>query len=607
MTALRIAGRILSYFLVFSLAVTGLTNCGGGGGSQDNSPTSTNPVSPQDPPSSPNTPNQLTISLNPVNLPIAAAFSKYDQTITMTVSGGSSPYVYSCSISDDSGLFTYWNNSYSNSATCRVFGAPAQSGSYTIIITVTDHSAATATVSTSLHVDPDPDLEKGFPVKSLNLEGTYHGGPAIHTLVGNIDDSPTLEIIVTGLAIGPLYAWHSDGSPVAGWPSIDDYWCPAYPALGNLSNSYPGYEIFAGYMWCDSAHASAYSGSGKVLAGWPFVKSGSFQTPPALADIDGDGLDEIFGGLDDSRLGGFKADGSFLPGWPVEGSGGQERHTPAIADLDGDGQLEIITATDSNTPGVYLLAYYQDGKPAKGFPVSFSPGFPDTYPVVGDVDGDGVPEIIVVVSDYPNPSKVLILSNDGSIKHSMPIAGGIFYGAAPALADLDGDCIPEIIVQSNEALNAWRGDGSVFPGWPVFQGESGDYWAGNSAPVVGDVDGDGIPDIVVTNRDVNARGSFGDVRVYNRNGVLHPHFPKALKMGVGAVPAIADIDLDGHNEIIVSGDYWDAVEGFYDKVWVFDLGGPKHGSIEWGQFGGGPKHQGFYSCKKTGSSFTRRK
>ena len=49
--------------------------------------------------------------------------------------------------------------------------------------------------------------------RGLHGPGTYCGGSAIHTLVGNIDNDPKLEIIVTGLATGPLYAWHSDGSP----------------------------------------------------------------------------------------------------------------------------------------------------------------------------------------------------------------------------------------------------------------------------------------------------------------------------------------------------------------------------------------------------------
>ena len=64
------------------------------------------------------------------------------------------------------------------------------------------------------------------------------------------------------------------------------------------------------------------------------------------------------------------------------------------------------------------------------------------------------------------------------------------------------------------------------------------------------MDGDGEPDIAIT---VQVAGSSvnGDVRLFNRNGVMHPHFPKPLPIGGGAVPAIADVDGDGRNELLV--------------------------------------------------------
>ena len=171
----------------------------------------------------------------------------------------------------------------------------------------------------------------------------------------------------------------------------------------------------------------------------------------------------------------------------------------------------------------------------------------------------------------------------------------------PALADLNGDSTPEIIVQTNDGLNCWYGDGSICPGWPqVWQKAytGGYYEQGNSSPVIGDIDGDSQPDIVITIHDWLHYGDSyrpGEIRVYNRNGVLHPDFPKTLsKLGSGAVSAIADIDLDGRNEIIVAGDFWEGIADYYDKVWVYDLGGPQHGKIEWGQFGGGPQHRGVY-------------
>jgi hypothetical protein len=444
----------------------------------------------------------------------------------------------------------------------------------------------------------DPDLEPGFPVQAYVGGGSYHSGPVIHTLVGNIDADPRLEILVSGLANGPLYSWHDDGSPVGGFPVNTSG--AAYPALGTLSNSLPGLQVFSG-NWGLPGSLIAISGSGVFLPGWPRSSANYVSSPPALADVDGDGLDEIFTEEEDWHLHAYKSNGSILPGWPVHTNGGQEMHTPAIGDLDGDGIPEIVSASGSTTPGVYLYAFHRDGTIATGFPVLFpNYGYPDTYPVIGDVDGDGQKEIVVIAQESASPWRmfVRIISSNGTIKHSWTASGTTAYGTAPALADLDGDSVPEIVIQSDNALDVWKGDGTELPGFPSNFDGSMTYWLGNSAPVVGDVDGDGQPDIVITTQ---AAGSSvrGKVWVYSRHGALHPHFPKSLDIGAGAVPAIADIDLDGRNEIVVSGSSSNSYSGYYDKVWVYDLGGGPSGKVEWGQFGNGPEHRGFYDAAVT--------
>ncbi|MGE5306679.1 MAG: InlB B-repeat-containing protein [Alphaproteobacteria bacterium] len=95
-----------------------------------------------------------------------------------------------------------------------------------------------------------------------------------------------------------------------------------------------------------------------------------------------------------------------------------------------------------------------------------------------------------------------------------------------------------------------------------------------------------MPDILVT--------TYKKVWLFNRNGVLHAKFPKDVAIDDGAVPAIADLDGDGRNEIIINGNFWGGVEGDYNKVWVYDLGGPPHGPVMWGQLMGGEKHQGVF-------------
>jgi hypothetical protein len=435
----------------------------------------------------------------------------------------------------------------------------------------------------SFKVEVDSDLKPGFPAKAYTTAIFYQDGPAVHALVGNIDSDPNPEIVVSA---GQLYAYKSDGSVVPGWP-VDDNFGAGYPAMGELSKDSPGLEVFSGYLdigedYQYHAAMGAYSGTGAPLPGWPQLSQGLIRWPSLLIDIDGDGVDEIFVPKEGSVYG-YRADGSPLPGWPVT-VGGEFVGMLAAADLDGDGRPEIVFGANGK-----LYAYHDNGSTLTGFPVS---GVWSGYTVIGDVDGDGVPEIIVQGFVYGHTA-VVIYSSFGFVKRTIDIGYIGNFRGPPALADLDGDGIPEIIIQTEYALTVVRGDGSTFPGWPVvFWAEGLGGWE-NSAPAVGDVDGDGLPDIVITTG-IGGSGIWAEIRAYNRTGAMLPNFPKRRQLGYGAVPAIADLDLDGRNEIIVTTDLdW---FGDYYKVWVYDLGGPSpHGAVQWSQLMGGPKHHGFYA------------
>jgi hypothetical protein len=440
----------------------------------------------------------------------------------------------------------------------------------------------------------DPDLEKGWPVKAMHTAGNYQGGPANHTLVGNIDGDPELEVLVAARAEAPVYAWNHNGTPVTGWPVKSS--ADAYINLGALAaTNPPALQVFIAISsWCspvcNRGLLGLYGANGQPLPGWPIPGFNYMTAPGASWNVGWTRAAEIFIGLEDWRLHGYAANASELPGWPVFGDGGQERHTPAIADLDGDGDLEIVVASGWSSPGIFLHAYHHTGQEVAGFPLVFQ-GFPDTFVAIGDVDGDRQQEIVVVGQDSAYKPLLHVISNTGRLERSVLLSGGLSYGTAPALADLDGDLKPEIIVQTNGWLNVLRGDGTRFPGWPVTWDQLNEgHWLGGSAPVVGDIDGDGKVDIAITS--VASRTSR--VYVFRTNGKFVKRFPKSLPLGFGTVPAIADIDRDGRNELVVCGDYWDGYAGMYDKCWVYDLRGKKYGKIEWGQFGGNAAHMGRY-------------
>lgn len=451
----------------------------------------------------------------------------------------------------------------------------------------------------------DPDLEPGFPIQTLHTAGTYMGMTALNTRVGNIDADPQLEILVTGLAQGPLYAFNYDGTSVPGWP-VKYYNRAFYTSLGNLSNESPELEIFTGQFVGRAPETPpgpmmAYSGSGQLLSGWPKDSEyllGDIRKSASLADFDGDGLDEIVIYEGSPNIYAYRADGTLLPGWPIKG----EDSIHAISDLDGDGDLEIVTVVNRTSNGVEFVAYHHDGSQVDNFLVHLSSY--SSSPVIGDVDGDGSPEVVVLgYARCPDgcPFSVIIISptkngiygtNIKRLIPACPISGECYvgYGSELALADMDGDGIPEIIAGLSEGITVWKGNGTLLPGFPVTWGPPFNisYFY---APVVGDIDGDQKPDIVVITPE--------KVYVYNSEGLLNPHFPKSLPIELGAVPAIADIDMDGRNELIVTSNYWDGYSGYKDKIWAYDLGGDKHGKVEWRQQGGGPQNWGAYPAPPT--------
>ncbi len=463
-------------------------------------------------------------------------------------------------------------------------------GTYTGTIMITPLSGLAVTIPVTLTISRDPHMEPGFPVQTYRTSGSYWAGPeSIFITVGNLDSDPELEILVSAVFAGPLWAFNHDGTLLNGWP--EEYGLAVgYPSLGNFFADAGQLEVAAGYFAFSEASCNddrfVFSGNGQPLPGWPQTScNAGHSAPPQIADIDGDGLDEIFYVW--NAIDAYRADGQLLSGWPPNYNEGSFL---AFGDVDGDSVDEVISASHSQ-----ITAFEFDGSTVSGFPF---PTFPSTdnskiiaSPIVTtDMDGDGRYEIIEVRKEQANPSRTFVrpFGADGSLKWENETLPGesVDDTTAPALADLDGDGLPEIIVQVNGALYAWHGNGTLMQGWPVRLGDR--HYVGNSSPVVGDVDGDQLPDIVI----VTASGeSQAKVLVFNRVGQLHPAFPKLLPLYFSMAPAIADIDLDGRNEILVGSTLWKGYSGMYDTVYAFDLGGPAHGPILWGQVGGGPRHQ----------------
>ena len=432
----------------------------------------------------------------------------------------------------------------------------------------------------------------GFPVMTTETPGTYQAGPGINVLVGDITGDGKPDFLATSLASGPLYAWEPDGTVIPGWPTGQQFTGAAYAALGKLSKNIPGLQVVVGYMGNSPSSLAAFDGHGHLLPGWPIQVANYTATPPTLADINGNGIDDIFVDEENWTLAGYDAHGKPLPGWPVHVGTGQQVFTPAVADIDGDGKPEIIVASQPSSPGGgKVYAWHGDGTPVKGFPIDNPHSLEETFPVVADVLGLGKPQVIFEARDPNNlnNTQVLVYSGVGKLLKKITIPGATYYGTSLAIARLDNSPNPAIVVQTSTTLAVVHGNGSYVSGWPqTLSSESG----GNSAPVVGDVTGDGVPDIAVTTL---MGGTQGFVEVYSATGKLE--LQMQLEIGDGGVPAIADLLGNGRNDLLVVGSPWDGSVHQYPKVYALDFHGTgPYGKVPWAQFGRDPEH---HSCVPT--------
>lgn len=207
----------------------------------------------------------------------------------------------------------------------------------------------------------------------------------------------------------------------------------------------------------------------RPVDGWPVILGNTMRHTPAIADIDGNGRDEIAVGLRDGRVFLLDAHGRPLAGWPRETDSWVHR-SPLLDDIDGDGRYEVCAVTMDGMIHLWRV----DGSPSPGWPLDLGDA-PASSPRFVRVGADAENRILVAV----RPGRIHLLRPDGSPCPGWPKTLESTTDAPvedrhpTAVADLDGDGSPEILhLSSREAiLYAWRLDGTNYPGFPRSLGD----------------------------------------------------------------------------------------------------------------------------------------
>ncbi len=269
------------------------------------------------------------------------------------------------------------------------------------------------------------------------------------------------------------------------------------------------------------------------MPGWPIALPGyhgAFRGV-AFADLDSDGdLEVIVSNTVDWQVHAWDFEGNRMPGFPVDVGTCAPKWAPSIGDLDGDGDPELVVLAHDPYGNIgELHAFDHLGNLLPGFPIELSESQWFNAPTLIDLDGDGQLEILA--SEHAYPSGYLhVIRNDGSEwGGNWPLQLDAVPGATPAVGDINGDGDLEICMLSAYSIYVLKTDGSLLPGWPLTlsSGNSMSY----GSPVLADLDADGHREIVLSV--CTTEGSFpaGACHIYRDDGTAFPGWPQSMGMG----------------------------------------------------------------------------
>ena len=232
---------------------------------------------------------------------------------------------------------------------------------------------------------------------------------------------------------------------------------------------------------------------------------------PILVDLDHDGTVEI---IQNDKI--FSYDKGLIKDGLASGQ------SQAVADVTGDGLPDIIGLSGVSDHTGNLIYRFENN----GSPITLK------FIAIGDVLGTKQPQIIAI---YGNQ----ILMIDGKTGQTLASYDApASQGGSPVIADFDGDGRADIGLARTYNYVAMRGDGSIIWSTPIHD------WSGGTGSTVFDFDNDGKTEAVHFDerylRIYDAATGVERIKIFNRTETAHEY------------PIVGDFDGDGHADIIIT-------------------------------------------------------
>ncbi|MGH9138477.1 MAG: S8 family serine peptidase, partial [Acidimicrobiales bacterium] len=397
-----------------------------------------------------------------------------------------------------------------------------------------------------------PDCDDDGEVDARDELNTVDHAWVAPPSVGDLDPAhPGLELIA-GSNDGHVYAFHADGTPVAGWPVLlrDPAKVAAVDPVTHRVSYVEGANAHPGRKIITTPSLGDVDGDGDMEVA--VTVNESYEEPPNTTDL----LPQLVDLLEtpgNTRVYLLHHDGAahpatsaqdttphphdqaYVAGWPVrvamalldvlpyvgEGSNG----SPVLGDVDGDGTMEILVASVASPPYVFRA----DGAPFLG------------------TDGSGrartmqstVPGLGALATDLPSVAALgggvvgRIGGSDQPLSFAMGSAG---------LRRLLDVLLPEQQLLAEDHIGVWDPRTGLYqPGFPARMNDLQFF----NTPAIADVTGDGAAEVL--------QGSaLYDVRAYSALGVPAPGWPRHTGGWIVATPAVGDLDGDGRAEVAVA-------------------------------------------------------
>ena len=315
-----------------------------------------------------------------------------------------------------------------------------------------------------------------------------------------------------------------------------------------------------------------------------YDSGGAQASSVVIADVNGDGIPDLLvsnvcvspsscaNGTIGVLLG--KGDGTFKAAVTYD-SGGYLAVALAVGDVNGDGKPDLIvvnaygnTKFADGTIGVLLGNGDGTFQPAVTYSTD---GFSATAIAVADLNGDGKLDVVVTNCDVGTGNgscytgagvvSVLLGNGDGTFQTAVTYELGQILATAGAdgvaIADINGDGIPDLVIATGSIdsenpgeLVVMLGEGNgTFSIQNVYQVG---LHSPASAPLVADANGDGISDLL-------AVSDLGVSVLYGFNGSFRPAVNFGLANAVAGSVAVADLNGDGVADLVVGSSEGPAV------------------------------------------------